>query len=180
MVLFLCDTAGAGGERARQPDTQLDDLQRHPFTQRQQFGSLLWGHGVLRQHPCGRPDCRGEVLAFSSLAMILWEGSTIHCPPALFLSGDQLAHTCSNFQARISPWWLSELRRLWPSVTRRVARELVFPSGRFPHYAWTAYSRSTPTSRRGEEAPPYSPLLYCHARIRVLPFQCTKALMPCF
>ena len=33
-----------------------------------------------------------------------------------FLSGDKLAHTKSTLQARISPQWLSELRRLWPSV----------------------------------------------------------------
>ena len=40
------------------------------------------------------------------------------------------------FYARISPQWLSELRRLWPNVPWQVACEL-FPD-RFPHYAWTA------------------------------------------
>ena len=31
--------------------------------------------------------------------------------------GDYLAHTDSTLYARISPQWLSELRRLWPSVS---------------------------------------------------------------
>ena len=31
---------------------------------------------------------------------------------SLFRSGDQLAYTYSNLYARISPQWLSELRRL--------------------------------------------------------------------
>ena len=42
-----------------------------------------------------------------------------------FISGDQLAHTNSTLYARIGPQWFSELRRLWPSVPRRVACELV-------------------------------------------------------
>ena len=33
-----------------------------------------------------------------------------------FFSGDQLAHTNSTLSARMGPQWLSELRRLWPSV----------------------------------------------------------------
>ena len=53
------------------------------------------------------------VVAFSSRARILGECSTIHSPPALlFFSGDYLAHTNSTVYARISPQWLSELRRL--------------------------------------------------------------------
>ena len=41
------------------------------------------------------------------------------------LSGDELQHTSSTFQARISTQWFSELRRLWPSVPWRVACEFV-------------------------------------------------------
>ena len=48
----------------------------------------------------------GGVVAFSSLARILGECSTIHSLPSL-------AHTNSTLCARISPQWLSELRRLW-------------------------------------------------------------------
>ena len=40
-------------------------------------------------------------------------------------SGDQLAHTNFTLQARISPQWLSELRRQWPNVPGQVACELV-------------------------------------------------------
>ena len=41
----------------------------------------------------------------------------------IFLGGDQLAHT-SKFHSlsQVSPRWLSELRRLWSSVYRRVVR----------------------------------------------------------
>ena len=35
---------------------------------------------------------------------------------AFFFCGDQLTHTNSTLSARISPQWLSELRRLWPNV----------------------------------------------------------------
>ena len=56
-----------------------------------------------------------------------------------FFSADQLPHTNFTFQARISPQWLSELRRLRPTASWRVASELVFPDT-FPHYAWTAQS----------------------------------------
>ena len=38
------------------------------------------------------------------------------CPIFSFLNGDQLVHTNSTLYARIGPQWLSELRRLWPSV----------------------------------------------------------------
>ena len=59
----------------------------------------------------------------------LWEEcSTIHSPLVLFfffLSGDSLSHTNSTLLGRISPQWLSELRRLWPSVPWWVACELV-------------------------------------------------------
>ena len=68
------------------------------------------------------------VVDFSSLARILGECSTIHSQPALFLffffsfsfffpffffffSGDYQPHTNSTLQVRISPQWLSELRR---------------------------------------------------------------------
>ena len=60
------------------------------------------------------------VVAFSSPARILGEGSSIHSLPALFknfFSEDQLTHTNSIHQARISPQWLSELRSLWLSVS---------------------------------------------------------------
>ena len=43
----------------------------------------------------------------------------------LFNGGDQLAHTNSALLAKISPQWLSELKRLWPSVPWRTAYELV-------------------------------------------------------
>ena len=57
------------------------------------------------------------VVAFSSLARILGECSIIHFPPAFFLSGDWLVHTYSTLYARISPQWLSKLRRLWSNVS---------------------------------------------------------------
>ena len=38
----------------------------------------------------------------------------------LLLSGNQLAHSNSTLQARISPRWLSQLRRLPPGVPRKV------------------------------------------------------------
>ena len=63
---------------------------------------------------------------------ILWECSAIHSLPALFFSfffffwsEDQLAQPNSTLYTRIGPQWLSELRRLWPSVLWRVACELV-------------------------------------------------------
>ena len=52
-------------------------------------------------------------------------------------NGDQLAHTNSILKARISPRWLSELRRLCTSVLWRVACELVFPWEVPTHYGWT-------------------------------------------
>ena len=63
------------------------------------------------------------VVAFSSRARILGECSTIHSPPALFFLLKWLAHTNSTLYAMISPQWLSELRRLWPSVHWRVVCE---------------------------------------------------------
>ena len=48
-------------------------------------------------------------------------------------------HTNSTFLARISPLWLTKLRRLWPSVSWQVVCELVVPD-RFSLYAWTAQS----------------------------------------
>ena len=42
----------------------------------------------------------------------------------IFLSGDELAHTNSTPEARISPQWLNELIRLWPSVPWRTTCEL--------------------------------------------------------
>ena len=60
------------------------------------------------------------MMAFSSLARTMGEGLTIHSPPELFSfsfrSGDWLWHTISNLKTRISPQWLSKLRRPWPSV----------------------------------------------------------------
>ena len=44
-------------------------------------------------------------------------------------SGEQRSHCCSTAYARISLEWLSELRRLWPSVPWRVGREFVTPTG---------------------------------------------------
>ena len=43
----------------------------------------------------------------------------------LFLSGDLLTHTDSTLYARSGAQWLSELRRLWPSVPWLVACELI-------------------------------------------------------
>ena len=72
------------------------------------------------------------VVAFSSRARILRE-----CLPALFsffspllfsplfLKVEISSHTLIPLYARISPQWLSDLRRLWPSFPRRVACELV-------------------------------------------------------
>ena len=60
------------------------------------------------------------------------------CAFFFFSNGDQLARTNSTFQARISPQWLSELRRLWPNVPNKL-RTSLFP-GSFPYYVWTAAS----------------------------------------
>ena len=49
----------------------------------------------------------------------------IPCPRFFFLSEDQLMHTNSTFQARISPQWLSKLRWVWPSVSWWVASGFV-------------------------------------------------------
>ena len=69
------------------------------------------------------------VVALSLLASVLGECSTVHSPCAFFFfffwSGYKLEHTNSTLFVRISPQWLSELRRLWPSVPWQVACELV-------------------------------------------------------
>ena len=73
------------------------------------------------------------VLAFSSLARIWGDcstihSSTIHFPSALFFfffNGDWLVHTNFTLWAGISPQWLSELSRQWLSVPWRVACEFV-------------------------------------------------------
>ena len=72
------------------------------------------------------------MVAVSSLARIWGESLAIRSPPALsfffflfFKDGDQLAHTDSTLQARISLQWLSERRLLWRSVPRQVTCELV-------------------------------------------------------
>ena len=77
------------------------------------------------------------VVAFSSLARIWGECSTIRSPSALFklfilffyssLSGDSLTHTNSTLYARNSPQWLSELRRLWQSAPDGL-RVISFPN----------------------------------------------------
>ena len=76
--------------------------------------------------------------ALSSLAKILGEGSAIHSPPALFFffKVEISSRTNSTLWARISPQWLSELRRLWPNVPWKLCVSS-FPD-RFPHYTWTA------------------------------------------
>ena len=62
------------------------------------------------------------VVVFSSFARTLGEGWTSRSQPAFFVFflkveiGDKLAHTNSTLYARISRQWLSELRRMWPSV----------------------------------------------------------------
>ena len=43
---------------------------------------------------------------------------------SFFLSGDRLMHTNSTLCARISPKWLSEMRRPWPNIPWQVACEL--------------------------------------------------------
>ena len=68
------------------------------------------------------------VVFFSSLARILGECSTIHSLPALFIVSIIIISSRTLIPllyARISPQWLSELRRLWSSVPRQVACELV-------------------------------------------------------
>ena len=68
------------------------------------------------------------VVVFSSLARILGECSIIHSPPALFfLSEVEISSRTVSplFYARVSPQWLSELRRLWPNVAWHVACVLV-------------------------------------------------------
>ena len=66
------------------------------------------------------------------------------CAFFFFLTGDQLAHTNSTLYARIGPQWLSERRRLWPSVSRRVACEPV--SLIDSHSMPGQHSQPTPTS----------------------------------
>ena len=46
-----------------------------------------------------------------------FEDSLPVCVCVFFKTGDQLAHTNSTFYARICPQWLSEMRRLRPSVS---------------------------------------------------------------
>ena len=73
------------------------------------------------------------VVAFPSLARILGECSAIHSTPALFflfffvfeVEISSFAYINSTLYARISPQWLSELRRLWPNVPSQVACKLV-------------------------------------------------------
>ena len=55
------------------------------------------------------------------LAVAFWENVQPFIPRLRFFvvvvgSGNQLAHTNSTLWTRISPQWLSELRRLWPNV----------------------------------------------------------------
>ena len=63
------------------------------------------------------------VVAFSSLAGMLEEFSTVHSPPALllllffFFEVEISSRTFNSaLYARISLRWLSELKRLWPNV----------------------------------------------------------------
>ena len=88
-------------------------------------------------------------LAFSSLAGTLGKASTIHARRRLFFffffrSGDQIAHTNLTFWDRISPQWLSQLRRLWPNVPDEFACALV--SLKSAHTMPGQHSQPTPTS----------------------------------
>ena len=85
--------------------------------------SCASAHRYFESHTVAR------VVAFSSLAWIFGECSTIHSLPAFFLffslwSGYKLAHANSTLYAGINPQWLSGLRRLWPNVFWQVACEL--------------------------------------------------------
>ena len=63
-----------------------------------------------------------ELGAFSSLSMILGECSIIHSSLVLlfifffFFEVEISSRTLIPLYARLSPQWLSELRRLWPNV----------------------------------------------------------------
>ena len=71
------------------------------------------------------------VVAFSSLARI--PKSVLPLIPCLcfffffffFWNGGQKTYTNSTLHARISPQWLTKLKRLWPNVYWQVACELV-------------------------------------------------------
>ena len=73
------------------------------------------------------------VVSFSSLARISGECSIIHSPPAHFCVCFEVEISSRTliplFYARISPQWLRELRRLWPSVPLQVECELRFRIG---------------------------------------------------
>ena len=63
-------------------------------------------------------DGGGGYGVFFFAAKTFGEGAAFHSPPAFYcLSGDQLAHANSTLYASIGPQWLSELRRLWSSVS---------------------------------------------------------------
>ena len=72
--------------------------------------------------------------------------STIHTQPAPFfflffrIVGDQLACTIFTLKTGISPQWLNELRRLWPSVPVPVSSALVSLLGSVAHCALTSIS----------------------------------------
>ena len=103
----------------------LQALKREPLIA---LGSLRgWGVGLgLNFGLISTVTITFLVVAFSSRAKILGECSTIQSPSALlFLCGDYVAHTNFIPRTKISPQRVSELRRLWPSVTARAACELV-------------------------------------------------------
>ena len=87
------------------------------------------------------------VVTFSSLAWILGECSIIYSPPVLcFTVGISLRTLIPLFYARISPQWLSKLRRLWPaecSLTSWVWTRFRIGSHTMPGQR---HSQSTPTS----------------------------------
>ena len=66
------------------------------------------------------------MMALFSRANIFGDCSTIRSPPALFFQVEISWRTKIPLcLAKDSPQWLSELKRLWPSVPSRVACELV-------------------------------------------------------
>ena len=78
----------------------------------------------------------GFVLACEEFGRMLYNSFNACSFCCCFLSVYYVAHTNCTLYARISPQWLSELRRLLPNVPDELCVSS-FPD-RFPHYAWTA------------------------------------------